>query len=178
MRLFWMVDPYSYRYRLTMPKLIILGSNDPYWPVDAVNYYWPGLPQPKLLLIDPNSGHGLDDAGRVISSLVAFYRAVAHGKLPRATWLWERTEQGLKLTMTSKPPAAQAQIWIADQPVRDFRKARWRAVKAQRQGEAWIAEVKRPEKGWRAAYGELIIDIEGRKLYASTQPRILSATKP
>jgi PhoPQ-activated pathogenicity-related protein len=28
------VDPYAYRRRLTMPKLIILGSNDPYWTLD------------------------------------------------------------------------------------------------------------------------------------------------
>ena len=29
------VDPYSYRQTLTQPKLIILGTNDRYWPLDA-----------------------------------------------------------------------------------------------------------------------------------------------
>ncbi len=28
-----MIDPYSYRATLTMPKLIIIGTNDEYWPV-------------------------------------------------------------------------------------------------------------------------------------------------
>ena len=31
------VDPYSYRQRLTQPKLILLGTNDRYWPLDALN---------------------------------------------------------------------------------------------------------------------------------------------
>ena len=34
------VDPYQYREKLNQPKLVILGTNDPYWPVDALNLYW------------------------------------------------------------------------------------------------------------------------------------------
>jgi PhoPQ-activated pathogenicity-related protein len=30
------VDPYSYRARYTMPKLLLLRTNDPYWTVDAL----------------------------------------------------------------------------------------------------------------------------------------------
>ena len=39
-RLWQMVDPYAYRDALTLPKLILLGNNDPYWTVDALNLYW------------------------------------------------------------------------------------------------------------------------------------------
>ena len=35
-----MVDPYVYRKQLTMPKLLMLGTNDRYWTVDAANYYY------------------------------------------------------------------------------------------------------------------------------------------
>src|SRR5439155_21728723 len=45
-----MVDPYSYRDRLLQPKLILLATNDPYWPLDALNVYWNGLPEPKRVL--------------------------------------------------------------------------------------------------------------------------------
>ena len=31
-----MVDPYQYLADLTPPKLILLGTNDRYWPLDAL----------------------------------------------------------------------------------------------------------------------------------------------
>lgn len=33
------VDPFSYRKQLTLPKLILIGTNDHYWPLDALNLY-------------------------------------------------------------------------------------------------------------------------------------------
>ena len=33
-----------------MPKLIVVGSNDPYWASDATELYWPDHPNPKQLL--------------------------------------------------------------------------------------------------------------------------------
>lgn len=46
-RLAWIVDPYSYRYALTMPKLVVVGSNDPYWTVRATNLTGRGFPIPS-----------------------------------------------------------------------------------------------------------------------------------
>jgi PhoPQ-activated pathogenicity-related protein len=43
------VDPYSYRQRYNMPKLLLLGTNDPYWTVDSLRHYWSELPGPKLI---------------------------------------------------------------------------------------------------------------------------------
>src|SRR5690606_2824228 len=54
-----MIDPYSYREKLKLPKLIILGSNDPYWTVDAVKHYIGGIPGHNLLHYVPNAGHDL-----------------------------------------------------------------------------------------------------------------------
>jgi len=34
-----MIDPYSYRKSLTMPKMIFMGTNDPYWPADAIKNF-------------------------------------------------------------------------------------------------------------------------------------------
>src|SRR5688572_9186453 len=41
------VDPFSYREQLTVPKLILLSTNDRYWPLDALKFYWPQLQDPK-----------------------------------------------------------------------------------------------------------------------------------
>jgi len=78
------VDPYSYREQLTMPKLSVIGTNDNYWVLDAMNLYWDGLPDPKYVLYVPNSGHNLEDRERAISGLTGFYRFVASDRdLPR-----------------------------------------------------------------------------------------------
>ncbi len=82
-----MVDPWAYRSKLTVPKLIINGANDPYWPVEALSSYWNDLPGEKYLLVVPNAGHDLrEKAGngskqlipdRAVNALAAFVRAQA-----------------------------------------------------------------------------------------------------
>src|SRR5262245_56660385 len=41
------VDPYTYRDRLKQPKLVILATNDEYFPLDSANLYFAGLSEPK-----------------------------------------------------------------------------------------------------------------------------------
>ena len=41
------VDPYSYRHLLTQPKLIMIGTNDHYSPLDALKLYWPEVTAEK-----------------------------------------------------------------------------------------------------------------------------------
>jgi PhoPQ-activated pathogenicity-related protein len=58
-RLWQWVDPWSYREKFTMPKLVVLGNNDRYWAPDALNLYWDALPGPKWISYTPNAGHNL-----------------------------------------------------------------------------------------------------------------------
>jgi len=59
-QLWKMVDPYSFRDRLTMPKLLINGTNDRYWTLNALDLYWNELKEPKHLVELPNAGNGLE----------------------------------------------------------------------------------------------------------------------
>ena len=70
-----LVDPFSYLDKIKVPTLIINGSNDPYWAVDALSKYWYSLRQPKSLLVSPNKGHNLGDTE--VATLGAFARSVA-----------------------------------------------------------------------------------------------------
>src|SRR5690606_11987499 len=82
------VDPYTYRSKLTLPKLIINGTNDRYWTVDALNLYWDDLPGEKHVRYVPNAGHGLD-GGRegALTTLAVFTQHVAQNRpLPKLKW--------------------------------------------------------------------------------------------
>ena len=173
-RLAWLVDPYSYRYALTMPKLVVVGSNDPYWTVDATSLYWPGLPDPKLLLVVPNAGHGVLDLGRVLASIAAFARLVARGEdVPRVGSVVRYTSEGAALRVTADREPAEARLWVAESPTRDFRQARWEARGLPREEGAWAAAVAPAPAGYRAFFAELAFPVDGLRLYVSTPTRVL-----
>lgn len=173
-RLSWIVDPYSYRDRLLMPKFIILGSNDRYWPLDAVNFYWAGLAQPKLLLIMPNCGHGLEDPIRLIDSLAAFFRLVAQRKpLPEMQWEFEESTEGLVLRIVAHPQPSESRLWVARSNVRDFREAQWVQEPLLAQATELTGKVARATGQYTSVYGEVVFEMNGYRLYASTQPRVM-----
>ena len=58
-RLLSMVDPWAYRDRLALPKLIVNGTNDFYWATDALNLYWNELSGNKWVVYVPNAGHDM-----------------------------------------------------------------------------------------------------------------------
>jgi PhoPQ-activated pathogenicity-related protein len=120
------VDPYSYRARLTMPKLILLGTNDPYWPVDALKIYWNGLLGEKRVVDLPNQTHDLRDSDRLIGSLSALYRYSARDQpLPELSWSFERSPEELELSVRTNRNPARVLAWTATSASRDFRESRW-----------------------------------------------------
>ncbi|CAI5483315.1 unnamed protein product, partial [Closterium sp. Yama58-4] len=50
-------DPYFFRERLSMPKLLIAASNDEFFSMDDSYFYYNGLPPPTLLKIVANVDH-------------------------------------------------------------------------------------------------------------------------
>lgn len=163
------VDPFSYRDRLTQPKLILLSTNDRYWPLDALKIYWPGLPDPKNVLYVPNQGHGLRDPNRIIGAITAIHRYAAAGKpLPRTTWSFASRRSQLTIKVAADGPVERVLIWSAHSPSRDFREARWKARRCARTGDNYFCSAQRRSQGYTAAFGETAFREKGSPTFSTT----------
>ena len=159
-----MIDPYSYRDRLTMPKLLIHGTNDPYWVVDSANIYFDELPGAKYLLYQPNAGHTISDLGRFAGGLSSFYMLCAgSATFPQFNWHFQRDADGLKLGMITDQQPKRVLQWTATSPIRDFRQAKWESRALEQAGGQWLAQVGKPATGYAAMFGEVVCDISGRE---------------
>lgn len=173
------VDPWTYRERITMPKLIINGTNDPYWPQDALNLYWDDLKGQKFVLYVPNGGHGLDDIMRVIGSATAFTRAVAAGSpLPQLSWLYGTSNGKQSLQITGESANRSARLWTAKSESRDFRKSAWTSTDMTRSDKGFTGEFSLPDEGFLAVFGEAEVSMGGRNCNLSTQIRIFDSKGP
>jgi PhoPQ-activated pathogenicity-related protein len=173
-RLMELEDPYSYRSIITMPKLIILGTNDRYWTQDALNLYWDGLVGPKWVAYIPNSGHGLEDRGRLLNVLTAFVRAQGSAKpFPTMKWTYKDTSDGVTLTVRTPKQAKAARLFYVTAPTRDFRDHKWASTDMTGTGTEFTASYKTPASGFAAVYGELVFERDGKPFTLTTQIRIL-----
>jgi PhoPQ-activated pathogenicity-related protein len=177
-RLWRMVDPYSYREQLTLPKLMLLGNNDPYWATDALNLYWDGLKGDKWVTYVPNAGHNLQQNGnpvatRALESLGAFSRhIIADNPMPKLSWKHDDADGKLRLTVAATGEPKSATLWVAKAPTRDFREATWVEQKATLGKSGMVGAVEPPKEGCLAFYGDLEFESQGVRHHLCTQIRI------
>jgi PhoPQ-activated pathogenicity-related protein len=180
-RLLSLIDPWAYRDRLTMPKLIINGTNDFYWATDALNLYWDGIPADKWVLYIPNAGHNLrrqdrpapDQLNDLIDGLAAFSRhRISGAPMPKLSWKHETLDGKLRLTIAAKPAPNGARLWIARTSTKDFRTAKWTEQTVGLSDGNIIGEVSLPDNGHIAVFGELDYKIDGLRYRLSTQMRV------
>ena len=152
-----MVDPYSYRDKLTQPKLILLGTNDPYWPLKALNAYWSGLPEEKRVLYLPNETHTLRDVDRLIGSIAALHRYSERGSpLPSLAETFAEQNDRLELRVHSDRTPERVLAWSASSHTRDFRQAHWSAHDCRRSGDRYLCESRTSADAYTALYAEAL----------------------
>jgi PhoPQ-activated pathogenicity-related protein len=162
-----------------MPKLLLLGTNDPYWTVDVLRHYWPDLPGPKLLLQTPNAGHTLNP--QATQTLIAFFQMVADKEaLPTMDWQLAGEGNGT-LALEVNRPAKAVHVWTADASTRDFRDAQWRKqpVALTPGSSRAAAVVEKPPSGYRAFLGEVVLSAStGQEYKLSTQVQVVPDDAP
>jgi PhoPQ-activated pathogenicity-related protein len=151
------VDPYTYRSRLTLPKLLINGTNDRYWVIDATNIYWNDLQGEKHVLYVPNAGHSLDGGkDGAMTTLAVFAQNVAmQTSLPQLSWKHDDDAEGMRLAVNSNPAPQSVRLWIARSDDKDFRPDHWDATKLKPNSEgAFVGHVAKPVSGHVAFFAE------------------------
>lgn len=155
-----MVDPYSYRKNLTMPKMIFMGTNDEYWTVDAIKHYIDSIPGQNFIHYVPNAGHGLGDQRQALAGLSAFFGQTLSGTpYPELKWQLAQTKNGVTLKVNATPDIlVDAILWSTDSEDTDFRDEKWegKSLGLKKKKPAIITAVQPyPENGYRAFYLDL-----------------------
>ncbi|GAA4415779.1 PhoPQ-activated pathogenicity-related family protein [Nibrella viscosa] len=153
-----MIDPYSYRKKLTQPKMIFMGTNDEYWTVDAIKHYYDDIPGRNLIHYVPNAGHGLGDKRQALEGLSAFFgTTLLKQTYPVCQWTVSQTREGVKLTVKTTPELLEeAVVWSADSDDRIFQDEKWesRSLGAKNQPAVELVEPF-PKSGYKAFYVDL-----------------------
>ncbi len=176
------VDPYSYRERLTLPKLIVNAACDQFFLPTSSQFYIDDLKGTSLLSYVPNVGHGGcgRDGG---NSMVAFFQSILEKQpLPEYSWSFP-DEKTIRVETVSKP--TKVELWQATNPTaRDFRLSKtnpkYTATVLQEQ-EKGIFEgtVQKPEEGYTAFFIQLTFKGPGKDpLKVSTPVRVIPETPP
>ncbi|MFO0952564.1 MAG: PhoPQ-activated protein PqaA family protein [Isosphaeraceae bacterium] len=169
-----MVDPYTYLDRLTLPKLLINGTNDRYWTLDALNIYWDELKGQKSVVYLPNAGHNLAvNRNYALTGVGAFFRHnVSNRPWPKMDWEHSDGDGGaLRLTVKSTPEPKSAKLWVAKSDTRDFRDSTWEPTPMTVSGSVAKGETPRPSKGFIALVGDVEYEVDGFTYHLSTQVR-------
>ena len=157
-------DPYGYRRRFTMPKLLLNASGDQFFLPDSSQFYFDDLPGVKYLRYVPNADHSLKGTD-AFSSLATFYAAIIH-HTPLPQFSWKPAKDGsLRVSVKDKPSGVA--LWQATNPdARDFRLEtfgpQWEKtpLQANPAGE-YVGKVPVPAKGWTAFFVELVFPNSG-----------------
>ena len=177
------VDPYTYRDRYTMPKLILNSTGDQFFATDSSRFYYADLPGPKWLRYAPNTDHKQSED--VIIEALSWIDDILDNKTsPQIIWALE--DNGiLRVSPTSQPK--EVKLWQAtNSKARDFRLeeigAVWTSqVLTPTADGVYVGSVQQPAQGWKAFLIEVTFPTAGTlepdQVY-STDVQIIPDTLP
>lgn len=154
-------DPFAYRDRLALPKLLLNACGDQFFLPDSSQFYFDELPGSKYLRYIPNTDHSLKNSD-ASDTLLAWHHAVVNRTaLPQLTWK-HRADGSIEVKSSLEPRSVL--LWQATNPnARDFRLESlgpvWASSPVEAKDGAFHAAPAKPEKGWTASMVELTFDL-------------------
>jgi PhoPQ-activated pathogenicity-related protein len=174
-------EPYEYRNRLTMPKLVLNSAGDQFFLPDSTQFYWDELKGPKYLRYVPNTDHSMKNSD-ALTSLVSFHDAIIRKKL-LPEYSWELPSPGV-IRVVSKTKPARVKLWTATNPdARDFRLEtlgpKYTDKNLEPMGDGvYEAKLDKPEKGWTAGFIELTYENEPAPIKFTSGVTVIPDTLP
>jgi PhoPQ-activated pathogenicity-related protein len=174
-------EPYEYRDRLTLPKLLLNASGDQFFLPDSSRFYVDDLRGETHLRYVPNASHSLEKSD-ALETLHAFYAAIVQGT-PRPEMRWTFERDSIKVVTKARPSAVQ--VWQATNPkARNFRLDQvgpaYRSAPLEPSGpNTWVARVDAPSSGWTAYFVEVTFPGFGKyPLKLTSGVRVVPDTLP
>jgi len=154
------IDPYAYRDRLTMPKLVLNSTGDQFFLPDSSRFYFHDLPGPKHLRYTLNTDHSQgQDLEEIILPTLSWLSDAVSGE-SSSLFTWELEADGSIRVQTNTKPD-RVRLWQATNPdARDFRLEAigpvWTSTELQPSATGeYVGYVPPPARGWTAFTVEL-----------------------
>ena len=118
-RLMDLVEPYEFKERFIIPKLIVNGTIDEFFLPDSWQFYWDQLPGAKYLHYVPNGNHGLAGSYRSQNVYSFYHRLIRKNPMPDMDW---KIDSDSIYVQIDSDESYKISLWQANNPKhRDFR---------------------------------------------------------
>jgi PhoPQ-activated pathogenicity-related protein len=114
-----LVDPFYYRDRLTMPKLVVNAVLDEFQQPDDTHYWWDDMPEPKHFIMTPNAEHS-EATGilEIVPAIAAWINhqidpALEKQGVPQFTWEISQETGEITATLNEHGIVKEARVWSA-----------------------------------------------------------------
>ncbi|MEM7369819.1 MAG: PhoPQ-activated pathogenicity-related family protein [Bacteroidota bacterium] len=178
-----LVEPYSYREKLALPKLLINAAGDQFFLTDSWQFYWDDLVGEKHLRYVANGDHSLAGTD-AITSLISFHQHIVNQQA-RPDLDWKVVDGKISIQTQKEFPPIAIHLWQATNPEgRDFRVETigraWSSDEIQvQENGSYQLHVSAPDQGYTAFFVELTFaGIGGVPMKVSTGTVVTPDTYP
>ncbi len=114
------VDPFQYRDRLIMPKLLINSTGDEFFVPDSAQFYFKQLAGENYLTYAPNTDHYTSSTAAP-ALLAPWFQSIANGDNNRPSFSWEASDDNTHIDLETQTAPDKVLMWTAVSSNRDFR---------------------------------------------------------
>jgi len=152
-----LIDPFSYKDRFTMPKVVISATGDEFFMPDDINLWWDEMPEPKFIRMMPNTDHstllnGFSNPHLAFTIRSTYLAAVKDQPLPEFTWDLTEDQESRKgridLYVTGQIKPSMIFGWMGDNLSRFRRDFRIAGVRNNEKGNYILPDMPNEPEGY------------------------------